>query len=710
VNNGWPRPSHPRAARSRDRAGSTPQSPLRPTPLARALVGTTAGWGVVACLLSLTLPTFAEARITRIEISRVESPTFEGTAFGSVGAYEKLIGTAFGEVDPADPRDEGIVDLERAPRNAAGRIEYSTDIVILRPIDRTRGNGRLFYEPSNRGSVLSLAVLQDAPIRNDPTAAADAGNGFLFREGYTVLLSGWDVTAPAGGGRLQTTVPIATRSDGSPIVGPALEEFVIDNATTLRVALTYPAASLDNSTAALTLRRRQADRPEEIPRTDWEFVSPSSVQLLPEGRSFEQGRLYELRYVARDPKVAGLGFAAVRDLALFAKRATQDDAGHPNPMAGRAELVYGFAVSQPARFLRDFVDLGFNAGDEPGLQAFDGILNWIAGPSGGFFNFRFAQPARTHRQRIGRNYPEREFPFAYQARFDPVTRELAGRITTCRSSNTCPKLLEANSSNEYWVKGGSLLHTDTRGRDLIGLPELRYYLISSLPHQRGGGPGICQQERNPLGGGQVLRALLVALDEWVRDGRRPPASRVPRRRDGTLVPSLPQRVLGFPEIPGVTYTGLRTLGDLIFFGRAADAGVLTRLPPLRRRRPPYPVFVPATDSDGNDLAGVRIPDIAVPVGTYTGWAVRAPEFGGNDLCDQFGQFIPFAETRDERIANGDPRPSLEERYPTNAAYVRRVTRAARGLQRERLFLEEDVQRVIDAARESGVGGPTPSPE
>lgn len=659
----------------------------------------TAFSAVLLAMLFASTP--AHARITRIEITSVESPTFEGATFGDVGQYEKLRGRAFGEVDPNGFPEHKIVDIEFAPRNDRGMVEYSADFLVIRPINPAKGNHRVFYELTNRGTILSLRVLDEAPsFNNNPTTAADAGLGTLLRQGYTLLFSGWESTAPPGGGRYLFNAPIAKNADGSSIVGPALEELVIDNSTTMTGLLSYPTASMDTTQAELTVRKHYADTPIPLPASAWEFASERSIRLLPAGTTFEQGRLYELRYSAKDPTVSGLGFAAVRDLAAFVKDATSDDDGNPNP-AGDIKFVYAFAVSQPARYLRDFVDLGFNRVGRHG-EALDGILNWIAGPSGGFFNYRFAQPFRTHRQHIGRWTPERQFPFAWQLLFDPVTHQLDGRIVNCAITRTCPKILEANSANEYWVKGGSLLHTTTTGRDLFrDAPNVRYYFFASRPHQTGAGPGICQQPRSSLTGAIGLRALLVSLDEWVSHRRPPPRSRVPRRVDGTLVPSLPQARQGFPNIPGVKYTGLMTTGDLLDFGPQFDDGILTTLPPVVTS--PYPVFVPKTDKDGNDIAGVRFPDVEVPVATYTGWGLRAAAFAGDDLCDGFGQAIPFAQTKAERVASGDPRLSIEERYPTHEIYVKKVAKAARELQHQRFMLAEDVERVIQQAEDSDIG-------
>ena len=275
-------------------------------------------------LAALLAPTYAAAHITRIEITRVESPAFAGMQFGSVGAYEKLVGRAYGEVDPADRRNAGIVDIQLAPRNAKGMVEYSTDIYILRPVDPSKGNHRLFFEINNRGSNLSFGHFNDSSTGgNDPTTAADAGDGFLMRQGYTLLWSGWDATAKPGQGRFTITVPVAKNRDGSPIVGPSLEEFAIDNATTITGALTYPAATIDKSQAGLTMRTRYEDPPTEIAATDWEYVNPQTIRLLPAGTPFQRGKLYEFTYQATNPLVAGLGFAAIRDVAAFLHRAAR---------------------------------------------------------------------------------------------------------------------------------------------------------------------------------------------------------------------------------------------------------------------------------------------------------------------------------------------------------------------------------------------------
>ncbi len=646
----------------------------------------------------------AEGRITKLVLGTVQSPTFGGVSFGEVGPYEKLLGRASGELDPNDPHNTVITDLAAAPRNAAGEVEYSMDVYLLKPVDMARASGKLFYEGNNRGLKLATGVINTVDgvfLSNDPTAPADAGDGFLMRRGYVIAWSGWDVTIPSGGpSALSIAVPVATKPDGSPIVGPSLEEFVVDAAAPTN-RLSYAAASTDTSAATLGVRVHATDPPVAIPPSGWSYVDDRTVRLLPAGTSFQQGRLYDLVYPARDPLVAGIAFAATRDFLAFLRRATADDSGTPNPVAGRLGFVHGFGLSQPARFLRDFVHLGFNE-DESGRIVFDGLLDYLGGPGGGSFNHRFAQPGRTIRQHRDRLYPEIRFPFAWRVTTDPVTKRTDGRLRRCLASATCPRIFDVNSSNEYWNKSASLLHTDADGKDLRDPPNVRTYLLSSLPHLAGVGSRICQQEQNGLAPNPALRALLVALDAWVSAGRRPPPSRVPRRSNGTLVPSLPRTRVRFPDVAGVTHNGLLRTGDWFDFGPSLEQGILGVLPPAMLGTP-YPVLVPRTDADGNDVAGIRLPAVAVPTATYTGWALRAAAFAGDDLCDAAGQQIPFVRTRTERVAAGDPRRSLAERYRTHARYVKRFARAATRLVHQRLLLPEDAMALTAAA------GGTPVP-
>jgi hypothetical protein len=389
----------------------------------------------------------------------------------------------------------------------------------------------------------------------------------------------------------------------------------------------------------------------------------------------------------------------------------KDDAGTANPLERDTTRIYTEVQSQPGRMLNDFRNLGFNQA-ENGKIVFDGMMQWIAAGDGINMNYRFSQPGRTQRNRQDQLYLEGLFPFANQTTFDPITGKTAGRYDACTKSNTCPLAMEIYSENEYWVKGASLFHTDPAGKvDLPDHPKARLYLISS--HQHGyGNPtskGACQQLLNPLNSTPVQRALWEALDQWSTKGVEPPASSIPRLADGTLVPAMPQSGMGFPKIPGVTYNGLISTRYLFDYG--ADfyrTGIMTVNPPVIT--PPmfenpkngkiYPTYVPKTDADGNDIAGVRLPDVTVPLATYTGWALRAGPQAG-DGCEGAGQMIPFAKTKAEREASGDPRPSIEERYPSLASYETKVKAAVEDMVAKRLMLREDAQPAIDRLIKAG---------
>jgi len=665
---------------------------------------------LVAGLVSIG--TVAEARIFKIEITSRESPAFEGRSFGTAGPYEKLRGRAYGEVDPRDPRNALIADILLAPRNADGNVTYSMDIVILKPIDPTRGNQRLFVDVNNRGQM-RWDRMNDGAHANDPTTAADAGNGFLMNHGYTIVGSGWDMQVRPRTPLLTIAVPVARNPDGSPITGPSYEYINFDHAQGARYELAYPAATRDASKATLTVRARLDDRPATIPENGWEFSDDRTIRLLPAGTLFKQSHIYEFVYTARDPVVAGLGLAATRDVISFLRHAAKDDAGNANPIGGPIRHTFSFAVSQPARFINDFQTFGFNE-DEGGRRVIDGILNWIGGGSGGNINYRFAQTGRTERNRQNHLYPEATFPFAYPVLEDHLSGRTGGRRQRCAASGTCAAAFEVNSANEYWVKAGSLLHTDTRGNDLPDPPNVRFYLLSGLQHGTGNyaSRGVCQQFTNGNNAEPVLRALLVALDQWVSLGVAPPESAVPRRSDQTAVLAVPrpgfqtsvvpQEALGWPTIPGVTYTGMTSTRYHLDWGPMSNDGIISIFPPSLAGRPTYPHFVSRVDGDGNEVAGVRLPAVVAPTGTTTGWALRRAGFGEADGCESAGQYVPFETTRAERTAAGDPRLSLEERYTNHGGYVKAVTDAAKALEQRRLLLPEDVQRYIDEAQASNV--------
>lgn len=655
-------------------------------------------------------PTLARPGIRAIVIDpdRSESPTFEGRSFGNVGQYEKIRGVAHGELDPSDPRNAVITDIELAPLNERGMVEYSMDIFVLKPVNLELGNRRVILDFNNRGGM-RIGLLNGAGTNNDPTSARDAGDGFIMEKGYAVVGNGWDISA-SGYSSMKIHVPVATNS-GETITGPSYEYIVFDNETTLSSDLAYPAATLDQTQARLTVRERLDDEPIEVPVSGWEYASTEgrAIRLLPEGTPFQQGHIYEFTYTAKDPLVAGIGLAATRDFLSFLRHAPKSA---DNPLAGHVDFTYSYSISQPSRTLNDFQQLGFNE-DEFGGRALDGILSHTGGGSGDQINFRFAQTDRTERNRQNHLYPEAVFPFAHQVLTDHVTGKTGGRSQRGAATDTLPERLEINTANEYWVKGCSLLHSDTRGNDLPDPENVRYYLLSGLSHGVGDitRRGKNQQFTNGVSPHAAHRALLVALDRWVSEGMEPPASRVPRASDnaafavtrpGCQAGCVPQEALGWPNIPGVTYTGLVTTRYHLDFGPDFDSGIVGNAPPTVAGRPTYPVFVSRVDEDGNEVAGVRLPEVAAPVATTTGWALRRAGFGENDGGEGDGQHIPFAATRDERLANGDPRLSLEERYGDHDGYVRAVEIAARRLEEEGFLLPQDVNKYVEEAEGSDV--------
>jgi hypothetical protein len=648
------------------------------------------------------LMTPAQARITEIKIDTVE-PFAEGQPFGEAGSYERVTGIARGELDPQSPQNQPIAELDKAPRNARGLVEYETDFFILRPLDPGRGNGVIFYEVNNRGRKELLSRVDEAPPgNNDPRTILDAGLGFSLGRGYTIVWSGWDPDAPRANAGLTARFPVATE-DGKPIVRRVREEFHFgtrSNASPELARLAYPAATLDTSRARLTVRARESDARTEIPGSDWSFETNRAVRLLPPGRTFEPIAIYELWYDATAPKVVGIGFAATRDLVSFLRYDRADPKGTANPAVGgggetaRPRHALGFGISQSGRFIRSFIELGMNK-DESGRRVFDGALAHTAGAGKVFANTAFAEPTRTATQHEDRFYPENWFPFSTVNGTDPASGRTGSLF---RGDGSDPLLIATNTSTEYWQKGASLIHIDPEGKaDLTLPPNSRVYLIAGTQHGGAAGvstaPGACANLRNPHNPAPALRALIVALEDWVVKGIAPPPSRVPSLTQGTAVPAAGVVMPAIKDM--VPPPGDNPITEPVDWvnppesdGRASDGRSVFR----------YETRVPAVDADGNETAGIRLPPIAVPLATYTGWNVYRAQ--PTELCDRNGTYAPFAKTRAERERSGDPRPSVAERYSSRAAYVARVKAAADGLVGERLLLPADAARYVREAERS----------
>ncbi|KMO42613.1 hypothetical protein VQ02_02795 [Methylobacterium variabile] len=639
--------------------------------------------GAIGCAL-LAVP--AEARVTAIEVSSVE-PFAEGTAWGDVGAYERVVATARGELDPADPANTGIADLALAPRNARGMVEYKTDLFLLRPKDPGKGSGTLLFEVPNRGRKFLFNWIMDArppagsSAINDPRSAADAGTGLFLSRGDTLAWAGWEANALRQQGGMAIDVPVATRN-GKPITEWVRDELVsaTRGPTEAPFYLAFEAAQGAEADAQLTVRRRETDAPRPVPPEAWRLASPRQIELLPKGTKPGPGTIYQFTYRTTGPKVQGIGFAAVRDVVTSLRTGTE---------GGTIRHTVALGISQSGRYLRDFLHQGFNR-DESGRRVFDGVLAHIAGAGGIFLNARFAQPSRTNTQHEDHLYPENAFPFSAAAMRDPVTGQ---RGALMRGDTSDPLLIEINTGTEYWQKGASLLTTDPVGGADVALPDnARAYLIASGFHNGRAhltnARGACTNPRSTLSSGPALRALLVALEEWVVTGRAPPESRVPRLADGTLVEPA---AVGFPYIPGVP---VPTAGNAV-------ARFATYLDPRPETGPQYRPLVPRVDADGHEVAGIRLPAVAAPRATYTGWNLYADPYPTGVLCDRDGSELALARTRAERDASGDPRPSLEERYPDKAAYAAAVAKAADALVAERLLLREDADRMAAMAQEEG---------
>jgi hypothetical protein len=668
----------------------------------------------------------ADARITKIDLGAPTSP-YGSTSFGPVGQYEQIDGIAYGEIDPRDPLNAVIQDIELAPRNAHGKVEYSTKISILKPVDESRGNHTMLFEIVNRGNKLDPGFFNVGV-----TTANPAGDGFLEDQGFTLVWAGWqaDLVSPPGVDLVTMSAPIAHQRNGATITGVVRSEFIINTTpqSTQNILAAsssntpgYPTVSLDNSHDTLTMRVHQDDPKVPIPNSDWAYADCASTPFpgVPDPQKvclrngFDTNHIYELIYTAKDPIVMGLGLAAIRDVAAFLRDAKKDDQGNPNPLAGNLKYALLNGISQSGRLLRTYLELGFNEG-ENNEQVFDGMQPHI-GSVRNYINVRFSQPGRlAGTQHTEKHYPGPESPLTYGDAHDPLAGETGGLLDRCRRTHTCPNIVHTMSDIEYWEASGAEDTTDPAGRRDVHIPNnVRIYEFSSTQH--GGfspvaalptSAGICQQLPNTNSYTHNIRALLVALQQWVATGREPPTGLYSRIDRHTLVP-LDQ--FEFPAIPSVTGPqGIFNTRFLFDRGPGYDAddvsGIISVEPPKAVAE--YPALVPEVDSDGNDIDGLRSITLQVPLGTYTGWNVRRAGFSEGDACDLTGSCIPFAVTKAQRVQSGDSRPSLEERYGTLANYTALARAAADKLVAQRLLLADDeaaaVQSATNQAQQAGL--------
>ncbi len=619
-------------------------------------------------------------------ITETESPTFGGRSFGAVGQYERLTGYAVGAVDPGDARNAGIVNIDKAPRNADGHVEYKADICILRPVDPAKANGWLFYEVLNRGSKRAVCRVNSAPATNSSSDADDAGTGFLMEEGYTILWSGWQDDVKDGDGRMRAHYPTAT-DGGTPIAGLTLDETIDEsNSKHITKELIYPAAMLDKEAATLTARVCERDTRQQPSGLDWRYIDDTHIEITrPDDPAFDAGTIFEFIYTAKDPRVTGLAFASHRDIAEFLRSGGPDASGNANPMASaplrRCTL---FGISQSGRFVRDFLYQGFNK-SSTGTRVFDAAVPVIAGSRKTQINMAFAQPGRYQRQHEDHSYPGDQFPFAYRELTDPISGLTDNLLAQCEATGTTPKIMHFDTETEIWSARASLVVTDCEGNDIEQPDNVRVYLASGIPHGWAVPPNgtAMQMPDNELCYGALIRPLLVALKDWVENDTPPPASCFPSVTEGTLV--TPDNA-GFPEVPGFAFAG--TINGL----RLMDHSLI---PPGEGAA--YPVLVSTVDGDGNATAGLRHPVLRVPRATLLGWNLRALGYGEGDIYSSIGGKMPFADTRAERLSRDDPRPSIEERYSSKGNYVARMREETSAMVAEGLLLPEDADRIVAAA-------------
>jgi hypothetical protein len=596
------------------------------------------------CLASLT----THAAVVRVEITERSNIPKSG--------YEQITGKLHFEIDPKLPGNAVIADVDLAPVNAAGKVSFVADLRLWKPKDDSRSNGSAWVEIPNRGGKSSL-----------PTA--------MMAQGFTMLNVGWEFDVSAD--KLRLEVPKARNKDGSAIRGVVSAVFTPDKRAdeqTLTDLTDYPPVDIEGSDSRLIVRDRTAfPGGQEVPRKQW---SLQNGRIRLEG-GFEPGKTYEVFYLAEGPPVAGLGYAAIRDAVAWLK--------HDPTSPAKVKHAYAFGSSQCGRFLRDLVYLGFNT-DEQDRMTLDGVMSHVAGAGRLVLNQRWSTP------RSVAGYYTASYPFADTAQKDPVSGHAEGILANARVKHA-PKIFYTNMAAEYWGAGrvAALTHTTPDGTKDIELPEnVRSYFFAGTSHGPAPFPPTSQVKdsplANPVSANASILALRLAMHRWVTEGTEPPASVHPKLSDGTLTPVAEVR---FPKVPGMAAPNAVKAGGRVRNPQLADgASEGTELP----------LLVPQVDADGNDLGGIRMPDIAVPLGTATGWVFRPAEFGSpHEFYLLRGAWVPFAKTKSQREATNDPRPSLEERYASKDAYLAKVKAVVLKLIDQGLMAESDLESQLKQA-------------
>jgi hypothetical protein len=592
------------------------------------------------------------------------SDVLDGESEGAAGRYERIIAKAHFAVDPNLAANKIIADIDLAPRDEKGMVEFSADLYILKPRDAAKGNGTALVEISNRGGKGLLGTFDDGAFAADPKAPQEFGDRFLLKQGFTLVWIGWEPDVPNTPGMLRLDAPVATEH-GKTIVGTVRSEYIGEKPVhTISLAdmnqIAYALADPNAPGTQLTVRDRIRAERQVIPRNEWKFEDERHVTLK---SGFEPGRVYEVIYQAKDPVLVGLGPTAVRDMVSYLKYSGEEKG---------IQRAIGFGISQSGRFLREFLYDGFNA-DEKGRRVFDGVWAHVAGAGRGSFNFRFAQPSRDGNPFRNTIYPT-DIP--------PFTED--GLLEQARKQNVEPKIFFTNGSYEYWGRAASLIHTTPDGKaDVTPDANTRIYFFAGSQHGAGSIPPRKVEAQNLSSVNDYRfaeRALLLKMQAWLKDGIEPPPSEYPKVSKDQLVSV---GALAFPQIDGVRVPRIKREAYRLDFATE---------PP--KVGDPYPSLVPQVNSDGNETAGIRMPEVAVPLGTHTGWNLRSKAIGAPDEMLNFtGSYIPFSRTTVERENRKDPRPSIEERYKSKREYLEKITDSAQQLVQKGFLLDSDVPRI-----------------
>lgn len=616
---------------------------------------------------ALFLTTTAYARVDHIDVTS-RTDYLGGKTFGLAGAYERIQGRVYFALDPANAHDRVIVDLDKAPRNAKGEVEFSADVDILVP--KKGGNGTLFINVPNRGGRF---FIREQNI-----------DEYYLRQGYTLAEVGWQFDVRPDPKLLRLYAPVVRGITGRVradfIVAEKTLDHPLGHVITGNIGGTgYPVADIRAKDAVLTERDAPLAQRKTIGAKRWRFTDDHTIHF---DDGFVPGRIYEVLYTANDPAVVGCGLAAVRDFAAYAK--------HDPQSLVHADRAYAMGISQTGRFLRHLVWQGFNA-DEEGRQVFDALLVYVAGAGRGSFNHRFAQPSRDAQPLSPLFYPTDVFPFTDNPETDPRTGVTAGLLDTARAEHVVPKIFYVNTSYEYWSRGASLIHTSPDGKfDVPVPPEVRIYFIAGVAHIGGAFPPAQNAERsirgqqldNPLRIEQLRHGFAAALDEWVRGVAEPPDSRYPRVAVRHLVPvsELSTKLIHCVPVPRFNYEVYRT-----DFGPEWAHGIVTEPP---RVDGVYPTLVPQVNADGLEIAGVHLPEIDVPLATYTGWNLRDPQIGFADSRASFvGSYIPWTKSE------------IYKRYNSGEEWFGRFTLVAMNRIRERFLVIDDLPAILKRAGE-----------